>query len=267
MVKAKPYATLYPVTKLYDQIARFFTAEYANFLDDLPMIQAYAQRTGGPLLELGCGSGRLLIPLARAGYAVTGLDSSQEMLRIAETRAREAGVADRVTLIHGDFATAPLAGPYRFAFVAMDTFTHLLTQAAQLRALRHWHHYLHPDGLLLIDVFHPDVAQLAALDGRLEVDKSWSDPETGHTVLKQLSRTVELARQIMHVVLLYDEIAADGLVRRTLVSFDLRYLWRYEAELLLKMAGFTLEAIFGDWQLGPFQDTSDRMILVARPGT
>jgi len=67
-----------------NRIARFFDAEYADYNEDLPALQAYAQRTGGPLLELGCGTGRLLIPFARADYAVTGVDSSAAMLQIAE---------------------------------------------------------------------------------------------------------------------------------------------------------------------------------------
>ena len=71
-----------------NRAARFFDADYAGYQDDLPVLQAYAQRTGGPLLELGCGTGRLLIPLAQAGYGVTGVDFSPEMLRIAAGEGR-----------------------------------------------------------------------------------------------------------------------------------------------------------------------------------
>ena len=86
-----------------NRAARFFDADYAGYLDDLPLLEAYAQRAGSPLLELGCGTGRLLIPLAEAGYRVTGVDLSPEMLRIAQMKAEAAGVADRVTLIEGDY--------------------------------------------------------------------------------------------------------------------------------------------------------------------
>lgn len=248
-----------------DRLARFFDLEYANYTDDLPLVEAYARRTGGPLLELGCGTGRLLVPLAKAGYLVTGVDISPEMLRIARAKAREAGVARRVRLVQGDYADAPLEGPYRLAFAMMNTFLHLLTQADQVRALQHWRQHLTADGLLLIEVFHPDVAQLASLDGRLELDGTWTDPETGSTVVKWLARTVDLAEQLLHVNLIYDEVNSQGQVCRTLVPLELRYLWRFEAELLLDKAGFDLEAIYGDLELGPFEGSSDRMILVARP--
>ncbi len=245
-----------------NRAARFFDADYAGYTDDLAVIEAFARRTGGPLLELGCGTGRALIPLAEAGYRVTGVDLSPEMLRIAQSKA--ARLTDRVTLIQGDYAGVPLGGPYRFAFVLMNTFLHLLTQTDQLRALRHWRDHLEPGGLLLVDVFHPDVGQLANLDGRMEWDRSWSDPATGVTVMKFVTRTASLAMQTLHVTLIYDEVMPDGQVRRTLVPYDIRYVWRFEAELLLDKAGFDLEDVYGDWGLNPFEDESDRMILVAR---
>jgi SAM-dependent methyltransferase len=247
-----------------DRAARFFDADYADFDEDLPLVKAYAQRTGGPLLELGCGTGRLLVPLASAGYDVTGVDLSPKMLGIARAKAEAAGVAGRVTLIQGDFADAPLPGAYRLSFVMMNTFMHLNTQAEQLRALRHWREHLSPAGLLLIDVFNPDVAQLASLDGRVEWDKSWTDELTGTPVMKFLTRTVDLAEQLIHVNLIYDKITSDGRLERTVVPFDQRYLWRSEAELLLDRAGFALEAVHGDRSGGPFEGDSDTMILVAR---
>ena len=164
-----------------DRIARFFDIEYEDFEADLPIIEAFAQRTGGPLLELGCGTGRLLTPLARRGYHVTGVDISPAMLRLAGAKADAAAVAERITLVEGDYSAVALAGRFQFAFTVMNTFMYLVEQETQLRALRHWRGHLAPNGMLLIDVFNPDVAQLAGLDGRLEVDTIWSDPQTGAT--------------------------------------------------------------------------------------
>ena len=244
--------------------ARYFDADTSAFLEDLPVIQAYARSTRGPLLELGCGTGRLLVPLARAGYTVTGVDLSPDMLGLAEAKVTAAGVAERVTLLQGDFARSPLPGTYRFAFIVMNTFLHLLSRAEQLQALRHWHAHLAPGGLLLVDVFAPDVRELANLEGQVEFDKSWVDQAGGATVMKQFIRTVDQAEQIVHAVMLYDEIAPDGRMRRTAVPFDLRYVWRFEAELLLEQAGFIVEDVFGDWDLAPFDSASERLILVAR---
>ncbi len=247
-----------------NRIARFFDAEYADYEDDLPALEAYASRAGGPILELGCGTGRALIPLAQAGFQTTGVDLSPEMLCLARAKAGAAGVGDEVTLIEGDYASAPLRGPYKLAFSVMNTFLHLPDQAAQLTALRHWRANLAPRGYLILDILHPDPGQLAALDGRIEWHHTWPDPVTGGIIIKQMIRTVDLAEQIMHVTLMYDQVAPDGQMRRTLAAFDLRYLWRFEAELLLDKAGYVVETEYGSWDLAPFTSDSNRLILVAR---
>ncbi len=252
------------VIETMNRIARFFDAEYADYMEDLPALQAYAQRTDGPLLELGCGTGRLLVPLARAGYAVTGVDLSPEMLTIAREKQVAADLGERVTLIEGDYATAALGGPYRLAFCVMNTFLHLITIEEQVAALRHWRQHLAPRGLLVLDLFHPDHRQLAELDGRLVWDKTWHDPASGATVMKFVTCTGDPARQILHVTMIYDETAPDGALRRTTGSYDIHYMGRFEAELLLERAGYVLEAVYGGWDLSPFEGNCDRLILVAR---
>jgi SAM-dependent methyltransferase len=254
----------HPLSRSMDRAARFFDMDYADYAADLPVLEAYAARTGGPILELGCGTGRVLVPLAQAGYAVTGVDLSAEMLRRARSAAEAAGVSERLTLVQGDYMSAPLAGPYRFAYIVMNTFLHLPDQASQVAALRHWRNQLAPRGLLLIDVFHPDVSQLASIDGSLQWDKTWQDPQTGVTVMKFVTRTVDLAEQRLSVNLIYDEIQAEGQISRTVVPFETRYLWRFEMELLLEKAGYAVEALYGDWDMEPFDGSSDRMIFVAR---
>jgi SAM-dependent methyltransferase len=247
-----------------NHVARFFDAEYADYAEDLPALQAYAQRTGGPLLELGCGTGRLLLPLAQAGYAVTGVELSPEMLRVAAAKVEATGLAERVTLIEGDYAVTPFGGPYRFAFCVMNTFLHLLSQESQVAALRHWRQHLTPRGLLLLDIFQPDVRQLADLDGRMVWDKTWTDSATGNTVMKFVTCTVDQALQILHVTMIYDETAPDGTLRRTVAPYDIHYMGRFEAQLLLEKAGYVLEAVYGGWDLAPYEGHSDRIILVAR---
>ena len=93
--------------------------------------------------------------------------------------------------MQGDFIQSLPAGRYRFAFALMNTFLHLNRQPRQLAALRNWYDALAPGGLLLLDIFSPDVAELAALNGRLEWDQTWADPATGRQVMKLLARTVD----------------------------------------------------------------------------
>jgi SAM-dependent methyltransferase len=250
-----------------DRIARFFDAEYADYVDDLPMLMTLAEQTRGPLLELGCGTGRVLVRVAEAGFDIDGIDSSPAMLAIARAKVEAAGVSKRVRLTGGDFTRAFKAGRYHFAFALMNTFLHLYSLPEQFVALRTWHEALAADGLLLLDIFSPDVAELAALNGRLEWDRTWTDPATGRQVMKLLARTVDPAEQVMGVNHIYEEVDAEGIVRRSTASFELRYLWRFEAELLLEKAGFEVEALYGDWEMGGYDSSSERMIFLARKRT
>jgi SAM-dependent methyltransferase len=211
----------------------------------------------------------VLVPLAEAGFEIDGIDSSRAMLAIAAEKVAAAEVTGRARLLRGDFAepgaaTGPERGRYGFAFALMNTFLHLPDREAQLAALEAWHDALAPGGLLLIDIFAPDVAELASLNGRIEWDQTWTEESTGRQVMKLLARTVDPAAQRMQVSHIYDEVDADGTVRRSVAAFELRYLWRFEAELVLEKAGFEVEAVYGDWDMTPYDSASDRMIFVAR---
>lgn len=249
----------------FDRFARFYDGEYGTFDADLALYRGFAERAEGPILELGCGTGRVLLALAEAGFDVVGLDVSSAMIEIALAKAQALGVNDRVRLVQGDMRQFELECRFGLIYSAINSFMHLETQADQLAALRCCHRHLLPDGLLVLDLFPPHVEDLANDDGRLIVQGTWQDPTSGATVIKQYTRQVDLAEQTIHVQFFYDEVFPDRTLRRTIAPFTMRYLGRYEAELLLEKAGFALEAIYGSWEMDPFVSESERMILVASP--
>jgi len=250
----------------FDVFARFYDADYGDFQDDSLLYRGFAERTGGPLLELACGTGRLLVPLAQAGYEITGVDVSPALLSLARRKIEAAGLQQRVTLVEADMSDFRLDRRFRLAFVAINSFMHLLTTEDQLRALRCWREHLTPEGFLILDLFHPHPQELLEADGRLVVNRQWKDPQTGAMVIKQCSRTLNLARQTLEVTFVYDEIFPDGRSRRTVAPFRMRYLHRFEMELLLRLAGYELEQLYGSYELDPFRSDSERMIFVARKG-
>lgn len=251
----------------FDRFARFYDLDYESFQEDVAMYLGFAEHTGGPLLELGCGTGRLLAPLAEAGYDVTGVDLSAEMLAIARSKLEMEGLSGRARLVQADMREVRLEQRYRLAFIAINSFMHLTTAEDQLAALRAWHAALLPGGLLLIDLYNPNPQRLLEADGRVELQRCWFDPQTGATVMKYFSRTLDDARQIQDVLFIYDEVFPDGTLRRTLAPFQARYLYRFEGELLLDKAGFTPEQVYGSYDLDPFSSESERMIFVARRRT
>jgi SAM-dependent methyltransferase len=243
--------------------ARFYDLDLGSLDDDLFMIRQFARRSGSPILELGCGTGRVLLPLARDGHRVVGVDVSPAMLAIARNKAEAEGLAGQVSLLQQDMRNLDLDRHFNLIFSAINSFSHLLSTRDQLAALARVREHLAPGGLLLLDLFNPDLARLLDLRGRMTLDKILHDPD-GQRLLKFRAETVDLAHQVIHVTYVIDRIDGQGRVERTVFPFDMRYLFRYELELLLLHAGFEVEAIYGSYDLDQFDEGSPLMIAVAR---
>jgi SAM-dependent methyltransferase len=249
----------------FDVYARFYDLDYQDLEDDLFLVEQFAARCGSPILELGCGTGRVLLPLARAGYQVTGVDLSAGMLAEARRKAAAEGLEGRVDLVQQDVRKLELDGRFTMAFSVLNSFMHLADLDEQLAALARIRHHLKPDGLFLLSLFNPDLGRLLDFRGQVTLDKVMEDPDTGHKLMRSRSEKVDLGQQTLYVTYIMDEIGEDGLVQRTLFPFSLRYLFRYELELLLRHAGFELENLYGSYDLDPFAANSDHLIAVARP--
>ncbi len=244
--------------------ARFYDLDHAGVDDDLFMLRQFAARCGSPILELACGTGRALLPLARDGYHLVGVDASPAMLAVVRHRIAHEGLSERVTLLEQDMRALDLGQRFALAFAASNSFCHLLSIDDQLAALACAHRHLEPGGLLLLDLFNPDLGQLLASPGEVTLEKVLTEPDTGHRLIKLRSQSVDLTRQVIHVTLLLDQVDGQGQVQRTLFPFAMRYLFRHELELLLRHASFEVEAIYGSYDLDQFHAESERMIAVAR---
>lgn len=255
------------LAETFDRFADFYDADYRYYTDDLAAILELATDCGDPILELGCGTGRLLLPLAEAGHTITGIDLSPALLAIAHQKIHSSPVTihqSQVTLVEADLRTFDLAQKaFSFAFCTSNTLMHLSTQADQLALLRNAHRHLGQDGLLLIDLFNPDPARLLAVNGLQELADQWEEPVTGAQVLKWSVRTVDWAEQRQETIFIYEEIFPDGTVKRTFCPFTLRFLWHSEAELLLEKAGFAVEGVWGDFDGSPYDMGSEHLILLA----
>ena len=252
------------MTDPFAAYAGFYDVDYAGVDDDLFMIRQFAARCGSPILELACGTGRVLLPLARDGYRVVGVDVSPAMLQVARHRVTGEGLEERVALLEQDMRALSLDQSFTLALVALNSFCHLLSTDDQLAALAGVRQHLEPGGLLLLDLFNPDLGQLLDSRSQITLDRIWTTPDRGHRVMKMRSQSVDLAEQIIHVTLLLDEMDGQGQVRRTVFPFEMRYLFRHELELLLRHAGFEVEAIYGSYELADFHAGSERLIAVAR---
>jgi ubiquinone/menaquinone biosynthesis C-methylase UbiE len=246
----------------YDDFARYYDADFQGYTDDVPLYRQMAQRTGGPLIELMCGTGRVLVPLAEDGYHITGVDISPSMLEIARARLEQHNLLSSVSLITGDVRSVKLpAQTFALAFVAINSFMHLERVSDQLAALETIRQTLTPDGLLIIDLFNPNPSEIINEDNRLILERHY--PLDGRHVYKTVAVDSDIATQTSHVTCFYDETNLTGPMSRRVMHFTLRWLYRYELEHLLARAGFMLKSLYGSYDLERYTSTSERLIALA----
>lgn len=259
----EPFVCTEAETKDFDLIARFYDLDYSNIDFDLVFYQNFARRCGSPVLELGVGTGRVAIPLAKAGFSVTGIDISSEMLAMAGAKLDEK-TRDRVRLVQANMRQFDLGERFNLAFVALNTFAHLTTTAEQIQSLECVRSHLADEGVLIIALHNPDLPRLVERDKELILAWVKPNPAGEGMVTKFTSCALDPSRQLEQVTFFYDETDPTGTTQRTVVSFPLRFLFRYEVELLLDRCGFDTEALYGSYDLDEYGPHSDEMIFVAR---
>lgn len=244
----------------YSVLSRYYDLEFDSFDADLDMYRQFVQTMGGPVLELGCGSGRVLRALVDLDVDLTGVDESASMLEIARER-----VGKHVVLEQQDmrYLVQP-AAPYAIVFCAVNTFLHMQDSESQLLALQSINSVTAHDGVFLLDVLTPDPDYLASIDGRVEIELD-TELADGSRLTKWTSRTHDLATQTIFTTAYYDTTAGDGALSRRIASYASRYIHLYEMEHLLARTGWDIVSIYGGYDLHPFDNSSDRMIVLATP--
>lgn len=250
-------------------LAHYYDLEYTNYDED---IDFYAQLVDAldpdrklRVLELGCGTGRIALSLAEAGFRVVCVDISDAMLEVCAEKARGKGVDKLVTPVCADMRDLKgvPAGPYNVAFCALNTFAYLESMEKQLSMLDAVKGLLVQHGILVVDLTPPWQHLLPPSDGEVVHQGTYPDND-GSVVHKLVVGHAEPSAQLHHVTLMYDREAHDGTLTRTSQQLDLRWTGRYEMEALLSLAGYELENVYGSYELDDFGDDSERMIFVAR---
>lgn len=249
---------------MYNQIAHYYDLSHASLTADFDYLLTLAAQTQGELLELGCGTGRLLLPLAQAGYAITGVDSSSAMLAIARQKLAEEATAvqERVTLLESDMGTFGGNGRFSLALIPYNTLMHL-TESQITAVLRHLRPRL--QGTLFIDVANPFIVAQTPNDRFLTLEQLFTDPATGHTVAQQASNWLDEAEQQLQVTWLYDATPPQGgPIHRTIAQTTYHYYYPHQLEIALQDAGFRLLHLLGDYDQTPFDEDSERLLILAK---
>jgi SAM-dependent methyltransferase len=249
-------------------LARFYDLDLeAEDPGDTDLYLALAGRTGGPILELAAGTGRLAVPLAAAGHDVTAVDLDRAMIERGRERAAAAGVDERVHWVEGDLldlVDRPLAGAgrYRLAMIALNSLFLLPTRDAQARALAVLAGHLAPGGLAVVDVWLPSPADLVRYDGRLLLDRAAIEGE--RSITRGWAATHDPATGAVVLTTIYEEGRQGSAPLRWVRRDAMRLLGAGELRAMAEEAGLEVEELAGGYDLEPLGPGAERAVLVGR---
>jgi SAM-dependent methyltransferase len=225
-----------------------------------------ARRADGPVLEIGCGTGRVLLPTARAGIDIVGLDSSEDMLEVCRQTLRSESdeVRSRVELVRGDMCEFDLSRRFRLITMPFRPFQHLISVDDQIHCLGCVRKHLADDGEFVLDVFNPDLSAL--LRNNLgeeyceEAEVTLADGRRLERRYRTISR--DLPGQTSEIELIYCITFADGREERHVHAFPMRHLFRFELEHLLVRCGFAIEHVYGGFDKSAFGGKNPAEIII-----
>jgi SAM-dependent methyltransferase len=251
------------IADLYDHVVPYRQRADVGFF-----VEA-ARAAGGAVLEVGCGTGRVLIPTARAGIEVTGVDLSARMLAVCRQRlaVEPETVRARARLVQADMRRFEAGQRFALATLPFRPFQHLLTVEDQLACLSCIHSHLVENGILIVDLFNPSLDFLAGIrigeEGGEEPEFTMPD---GRRVVRTFRVTAaDRFNQVNDTELIYRVTHPDGRVERLVHRFAMRYVFRFEMEHLLARAGFHVERLYSDFDKHLYGHTyPGELIFVAR---
>jgi SAM-dependent methyltransferase len=257
------------MTLPFDDWADIYDQVYAYLDQDIPFYVEQAVSSGGPVLELGCGTGRVSLEIAAGGIDVTGVDLSPRMLEVAGRKAQVQGLSAHCDFQQGDMREVRLEQRFPLVIIPFRGFQHLETVVDQREALATVRNHLAPGGLLIVDMFNPDVAMLADMDSTPFHVRDVHQPESGTRLVVYGQNRWDHIEQTNNSRLIIEEVDHQGrMLQRLYRDFVMRYTYRYEMQHLLEICGFTVEALYGDFDGNPVSEAAEELVWLsrARPG-
>jgi SAM-dependent methyltransferase len=245
----------YVPPELYDLV-------YSWYRDDLDFYVELAKQSRGPVLEVGCGTGRLLIPTREAGVDIDGMELRPAMLEVLKRKAAARGV--EANLYAADMRDFTMPRRYALITIPFRAFLHNLSTQDQLKTLRCCREHLVPSGALVLNFFYPSFERLVEPDGEPRLEREFAHPETGLMVRYLTTRYSDRVNQTMRADVEIQELDARGQAGTVHhYSWSLRWIFKVEMELLLAAVGFTRWEVWGGFDRRPLERDTDEMIWTA----
>ena len=254
-----------PIADLYDHVGLYRNRPDVDFFVDA------ARESGSPVLEIGCGTGRVLIPTARAGIEIVGLDLSPSMLAICRAFIKQepAEVRSRIELVEGDMRAFDCGRTFKLITLPFRPFQHLVSVEDQLACLSGICRHLVTGGRLILDLFNPSLEALTQPTGEESPpEPEFTTPDGRRVTRRSRIASRDLANQVSQVEIIYYVTHPDGHAERLVQAVAMRYLFRFEAEHLLARAGFEVEQVYSGYDKSGFGSSyPGELILVAKNQT
>jgi SAM-dependent methyltransferase len=244
--------SLYSHARLYDLMfpqPRALGSKAQFYLD-------LAARTGGPVLELGCGTGSVLIPIAERGIACKGIDLSSDMLALARAKFESQGFTASLHL--GDMADFDLHERFGLVFVASNSLTHLHATGDIVDCFRAVRRHLVPGGRFAFDVFNPSMQVLAGANGVRRERQRFADPERGE-IRVDVEERYDAAAQVTRGIWYFSTESEPDFV---VSSVEVRSFFPQELAFLLEAGGLRLVERFGDFERTPFTSETPTQVCI-----
>lgn len=250
-------------SRLYD----IFIPE--SFGGDTEWYRRKARDANGPVLELGAGTGRITIPIARDGVSIDALEPDPSMIvklrRKLDTLPDDARA--RVTIVEADMRTFALDRRFALIIAPFRAFLHNLTREDQLACLQRVHAHLQPGGRFAFNIFHPSLEFMSRHVGPLQGVWRWTAthalPDGGHAIRNEANRYDTVRRRVFSLHR-YEEYDANGELTRTFLHrLEIAMLYEPDVRQLLKDAGFGAVTIHGGFDERPFEHDTDEMVIEA----
>jgi SAM-dependent methyltransferase len=254
----------------YSVTARHYDAAYATKQDlvDLPFYLDLAKQSGGPVLEIACGTGRVSLPIAREGIAIDGVDNSLPMLRVLKSHIEDepAEIRRRITLHQGDMRHFRLNKKFPLVIIPFRPLQHMYTADDQLKALTTAAFHLGKAGILAFDVFYPKMELISARIGQEIVDLEWH-PSSDSVVRRYFRKdSVDKINQVFSFTFIFRTYQGDKLVRVESEPFKLSYYTYPHLKALFRLARLEPVAEYGSFAKTPLDNTAEQMIFLLKKG-
>jgi len=252
-----------PMPAFYDTLAGFYDLEYGNRQDDISFYKSIAKKYGPPILEIGVGTGRVAIPLARSGLDVYGIDNSHQMLKIAAEKIARSNRKTRnhLHIFQADMRHFAIKKSFPVCIIPFRSFLHNLNIHDQLSTLQSINEHLDSNGVLALDLFVPIYSVINQTRWQEEIPaQELGEGEQGISLTTTVTHDPQ--EQLLEIENIYHRKNTQS--KESIGRYCYRYIFRYEMELLLRLANFELEAVYGDFDRHPYDYYRGNMIFIAR---